>query len=240
MLNLYELDEDGNKIKQPITRKFKGTKNYVDTYIYKIKTIGLHRAMWAWFNGEVPEGYVVDHINNRHGMLEDYQMFNLQILTPAENLEKEAGISTKQIACKLTRPLSFYEDKLNKYLAAYEEAKANHDSELAHKLRGNIANTKARIRYYLAHKEEAERLQAEEAAKSTTKKEYRGKAAKIKEYKAAIKSARKYYKEALEAYGPDDINVLKLKHEWKFAVYALNQYLFEQKLKQINFSSEDN
>ena len=45
MLNIYELDEDGNKIKMPVKRKFKGCKNYSDTYTYKIRVVGLHRAM---------------------------------------------------------------------------------------------------------------------------------------------------------------------------------------------------
>lgn len=45
MLYLYELDEDGNKIKIPITRTFKGCKKPTDTYIYKTMMVGLHRAM---------------------------------------------------------------------------------------------------------------------------------------------------------------------------------------------------
>lgn len=158
MLTIYELDEEGNRIKTPITRLFKGCKKPTNTYTYKSKLVGLHRAMWAWFYNEVKEGYVVDHINNQHTSIEDYHLSNLQLLTPAENLAKERGVSEKQIKCKLDRPLSYYEAKLDNYTAEYEKAKQEHRANDAHLLRGNIAQTKARIRYWLAHKEEAEAL----------------------------------------------------------------------------------
>ena len=41
------------------------------------RTIGLHRAIYAWYNNEVPDGYVVDHINNKHSDIEDYTLENL-------------------------------------------------------------------------------------------------------------------------------------------------------------------
>ena len=45
MLSLYELDEDGNKIKIPTTRICKGCKKPTNTYNYKSIMVGLHRAM---------------------------------------------------------------------------------------------------------------------------------------------------------------------------------------------------
>lgn len=45
MLNLYDLDESGEKIKKPITRIFKGCKKPTNTYVYKVMSVGLHRAM---------------------------------------------------------------------------------------------------------------------------------------------------------------------------------------------------
>lgn len=45
VINLYDLDEEGNKIKRPLTRTFKGCKKSVDTYVYQTRVIGLHRAM---------------------------------------------------------------------------------------------------------------------------------------------------------------------------------------------------
>ena len=120
----------------------------------KLEALGLHRVMWAWFHGEVPEGMVVDHINNKHSRIEDYHLDNLQLLTPKENVMKERICNVKEIPCKLSRPRSYYEEKLAKYEAIYEQAKANHDAEAAHKQRTNIAQTKARMRYYDNHNKE--------------------------------------------------------------------------------------
>lgn len=167
---IYEFDSEGNKIKVPITRKFKDHRKLTDTYNYKQRTIGLHRAMWAWHHGEVPEGYVVDHINNKHTNIEDYHISNLQLLTQKENVAKERPMSTRKLKCKLNKPRSYYEDKLSKYEAQYEAAKEAGDAELCHKLRGNISSVKARLRYWDEHKydykdfEEAERLEAERLA----------------------------------------------------------------------------
>ena len=105
MLHLYEVDEDGNKIKIPITRIFKGCKKPTNTYKYKIMTVGLHRAMWAWLYGVVEEGYVVDHINNKHDSIEDYHISNLQLISQRENVIKDREASTKEIKCRLNKPL---------------------------------------------------------------------------------------------------------------------------------------
>jgi hypothetical protein len=96
---------------------------------------------------------VVDHISNKHESIEDYHLSNLQLLTPGENLAKERGNSTRLLPCKLNKPLSWYENRLNKYVEEYEEAKKNHDAVRAHSLRTNIANIKAKISYYIANKE---------------------------------------------------------------------------------------
>lgn len=160
MLAIYKLDEDGNKLKRATKIRYKD-KIY-NSYAYDVRSIGLHRAMWAWHYGEVPEGYVVDHISNKHTELEDYNLNNLQLLTPAENLEKEREKSTKQVRCKLNKPLSFYQEKLNRYTEEYNKAKEEHNAAECHRLRGNVATAKAKIRYYLAHKEEAEALQKKE------------------------------------------------------------------------------
>lgn len=172
MLNIIEVDEDGNKIKVPITRTFKGCKKPSNTYNYKQMSVGLHRAMWAWFYGEVPAGYIVDHINNKHTELEDYNLDNLQLLTPSQNLEKERGISTRTLKCNLKKPLSFYEDKLNKYLTEYEQAKKEHDAKKVHKLRANIANTKARIRYYNENRDSAAWIKAKLDIEASAKQQY--------------------------------------------------------------------
>ena len=89
--NIYALNEQGQYIKKPIRRKHKGCKKVSDTYRYKSTTINLHRAIYAWFKGDIPQGIVVDHIDNKHETHYDNRPENLQLLTPAENVAKEKG-----------------------------------------------------------------------------------------------------------------------------------------------------
>lgn len=187
---LPEVDDNGNYIKMPITRKMKGCKNPVNTYTLKYYTVGLHRAMWAWYNHEVPEGYVVDHINNSHDKIEDYTLDNLQLLTPAENLLKEHGESTRKIKCSLSRPLEYYTDKLNDYLIQYDEAKKDCNAALVHHLRANISNTRARIRYYLGNKDEANNI----LSKNNNKLEEKLHKKSVRELKAKAKELAKFSK----------------------------------------------
>lgn len=152
---IYELDSNGNKIKVPQTRK-----NGKTTYVYSTRSIGLHRAMWAWFYNEVPAGMVVDHINNKHSQIEDYYLDNLQLLTPQENITKERECNTRQMVCDLSYPRSHYEERLATYEAAYSMAKeTSADKEVRHRLTSSIAHTRAQLRYYDAHIEQAEQLQ---------------------------------------------------------------------------------
>lgn len=149
-LIIYKLDKEGNKIKKPITRTFKGCKNPTNTYNYETRVLGLHRAMWAWFYNEVPEGYVVDHISNQHTQLEDYKLENLQLLTPTENLEKERIGDKRIIASKWKGATKErFEKRLEIALKEYEEAKLLHNAEEAHKLRSKIAYYKAKLRYFI-------------------------------------------------------------------------------------------
>lgn len=57
------------------------------SFCYKQKTISipLARLLYAWFKGDIPDGYVIDHINNN---CYDNSLDNLQILTQEQNLEK--------------------------------------------------------------------------------------------------------------------------------------------------------
>ena len=147
-ITIYEVDENGNKIKCPIQRKI-GSK-LIDTYIYKTKTVSLQRAMWAWFHEEgVPAGYVVDHISNKHDNIEDYQLNNLQLLTPLQNISKERFDEKRILKCDLRKNIDYYLAKLDMYTEKYVNAKKDHDAHLVHLSRCNISLTKARIRYWL-------------------------------------------------------------------------------------------
>ena len=125
--------------------------------------LGVHRIVYVWYNGIQHSGYVIDHID---GNKVNNRLENLQQLTPAQNLSKSRGESTKQTKCKLNKPREYYETKLNRYLEAYESAKVNKQPELCHKLRANIANTRARLRYYDSHIDEVNEIK--ESIKMTT------------------------------------------------------------------------
>jgi hypothetical protein len=214
MINLYELDDEGNRILIPHEKSVFG-------YIYKTRSVGLHRIMYAWYSKEheVPEGMVVDHINNEHDKIEDYYMTNLQLLTPAENVAKDRdNCYVYEIKCNLNKPRSYYEDKLRGYEVAYEQAKKDKDVEGAHKLRSYISQTRARLRYYDKHIEEARVKQKAKEIEEAYKREYHERAQKKKELKAKVDSSRNYYLQVLEAYGKDDEYVKKMWGEWKLAI----------------------
>ena len=229
MLTLYDLDKDGNKIKVPITRTFKGCKKPTNTYIYKAVTVGLHRAMWAWIYGVVEEGYVIDHRSNKHTSIEDYNINNLQIISQRENVTKDREASIVELKCKLDRPLSYYEDKLTYYEDLYKKAVKNGNQEEASLQRTNIYNQRARIRYWLSHKEEAEALVAKKKAYLEAKLDssilYHAKAEVIKLLKENVSKRRAEYNNALEANGSKHETTLSLKAEWKRAVKELNDFL---------------
>lgn len=191
---VYQRDSEGHLIKgknrvYKYTRK-DGSIGESISWQGKQETLGLHRIMWAWHYGEVPEGYVVDHINNKHLRIEDYHLDNLQLLTPGQNITKERICNVKEIKCKLNKPRSFYEDKLNKYLALHESAKKNNDTKAAHTLRANISQTRAKLRYYDSHMTEVEMIKQDElnkAAEKLNKKEYRKDLAELASWKKHFK-----------------------------------------------------
>ena len=152
---IYDFDEDGNKIKIPMTRLRKWCKKPGNTYSFKTRTIGLHRAMWAWIYGSVEEGYVVDHKSNKHTSIEDYHISNLQLITQRENSIKDRKASTKEIKCKLDKPISYYEDKLAHYEDLYQKAMKDGDKKEIRKQALNTYIQRAKIRYWLSHKVEA-------------------------------------------------------------------------------------
>ena len=192
MYRIYDKDEDGNKIK---IRKSVDAKDY--EYTYKYRAIGLHRIMWAWHYGEVPEGMIVDHKNNSHTHIEDYYLSNLQLLTPGENIAKERdNWHVSELKCNLNKPRSHFEKKLEGYTLAYEQAKKDKDAKAAHSLRSNIAQVRARLRYYDRHIDE---YLKEKKAKKPSEHECHARAEKRRELQANIDSSRKFYQEMLAA-----------------------------------------
>lgn len=165
IFSIYDRDENGQCIKQYYTNKH---GKY--TYNYKQRTITFNRALLAWYNGEVSEGYVSDHIDN---IRNNYNPNNLQPLTPGENIRKNAFIGenwyTTEIKCNMHKSRDFYEKKLEQFLVEYDKAKLNSEAKNAHHLRSKISQTRARLRYWDSHKEEYDNYIAESTKKTKDK-----------------------------------------------------------------------
>ncbi len=82
-------------------RALKGTVNpngYLKISIYedesgKIRKIRAHRLVWEYFNGPIPEGLVVDHID---GDKLNNNIDNLQLLTHGDNTRKHYNNNNKK------------------------------------------------------------------------------------------------------------------------------------------------
>ena len=92
--DLYASDENGNIIhilKKIPTKGNKQRSGYmvcsIRKYGSKQKTYRVHRFVWECFNSAIPEGKVIDHINNDN---EDNRLCNLQLMTQQQNCKKSA------------------------------------------------------------------------------------------------------------------------------------------------------
>lgn len=189
--------------------------------------IGVHVLNYVWNVKDKPSGMVIDHIDNDST---NNDISNLQCITVSENLAKEKpNWHISETKCKLNKPRGFYEEKLEKYELLYEAAKENKDTELAHKLRTNIAQTRARLRYYDNHISEAQSVQVVQEQIEARKREYHERAQIKKLLKAKVDSAHKYYKQVRDVYGEKDEIAKKYQAEWKQAIAKLHD--FEAKTK---------
>lgn len=219
--NIYDLNEKGQYIKVPVKRKFKGCTKESNTYIYKMKTVTLNRAVWAWFKGEVPENMVVDHINNKHDTHYDNRLENLQLLTPAENLAKERPVSAAVTRCNMKKPVEYYIDKLNYWLMEYKREKEENNSatKYAHKCRAFYSIYKKKIKYWYQHKQKYENNEKLEKANTFAREYQQERISKIKWFKNKINEAKE---------NGD-------KEQWHKIVAAYNNYL---KLKPFKSTKE--
>ena len=92
--DLYASDENGHIIHIIKKVPHKGNKNCRGYILCSVKKYGcrhkgylVHRFIWECFNGLIPEGKVIDHINNNK---EDNRLCNLQFITPQQNCKKSA------------------------------------------------------------------------------------------------------------------------------------------------------
>ena len=93
--NLYASDENGNIIhlvKQVPSTGTKKKNGYMLCVVRKHgqngqKGYSVHRFVYECFNGIIPDGKVIDHVNN---IKDDNRLCNLQLMTHQENCEKSA------------------------------------------------------------------------------------------------------------------------------------------------------
>ena len=93
--DLYAADENGNIIHIVKKVPMKGAKQYSGYMRFSVrkyaqsskKTFQVHRFIWECFNGAIPDGKVIDHIND---IKDDNRLNNLQLVTQQENCKKSA------------------------------------------------------------------------------------------------------------------------------------------------------
>jgi hypothetical protein len=75
----------------------------------------IHHIVWAWFHGRLEPDQEVHHLDRNPG---NNALSNLIALSHKEHLELH-NINTYELKCQMTKPRSFYEDKLAKYKALH-------------------------------------------------------------------------------------------------------------------------
>ena len=102
--DLYAADQNGNIIHLIKKVPNKGSvkdNDYSMTSVRKHgcrqKRVYVHRFVWECFNGDIPEGQVVDHINDDK---QDNRLCNLQLMTQQQNCKKSAKNRDYKFAAK--------------------------------------------------------------------------------------------------------------------------------------------
>lgn len=94
--SVYDVDKNGNvfntKLKKQITPVLKKTGYYEVRLGLNNKRTSLshHRVVWETWNGSIPQGMHINHINQ---IKSDNRLSNLEMVTPSENQQK------RELAC---------------------------------------------------------------------------------------------------------------------------------------------
>ena len=78
-------DRFGRVRKSVIKKQQKGKSNYRIVNLCNDgieKTFSVHKCVWESFNGQIPDGYQINHINED---IFDNRLENLNLMTPKEN-----------------------------------------------------------------------------------------------------------------------------------------------------------
>ena len=96
------------------------------------RDLPLHRLVWAWCRGPVPEGYEIDHINNNSF---DNRLENLQLLTTYENKKKRwsnpsNGKNQWEYMDDFDRAAALYERRARKRLKEIQKSLKEFEKEI--------------------------------------------------------------------------------------------------------------
>lgn len=93
--SLERINARGNRLKEKILKPGINQYGYYQVQLYK-NSIGkmyiVHRLVWIAFNGPIPEGLQVNHINE---IKIDNKLENLNLMTPKENTNWGTGIERR-------------------------------------------------------------------------------------------------------------------------------------------------
>lgn len=140
-------------------------------------SIDIHVLNYVWNVETKPAGMVVHHKDNNP---RNNDISNLALKTPRENVMEERTESTRELKCDMSKPRSFYEEKLEHFEQEYLLAKEEGDQYKLHNLRSYKSQCRANLRYWDSHSEEHTEIQAVNAAKAEAKAKKELKAKHIK------------------------------------------------------------
>lgn len=116
---LYEVSDLGRikGLKRGIRKLNKAKSGYLLIILCKngkVKGFSVHSLVYRAFNGEIPPGYEVNHINE---IKTDNRPFNLNLLTPKENTNY--GTCIKRRAEKHSKPINAYDKKTGNFVQRF-------------------------------------------------------------------------------------------------------------------------
>ena len=87
--NLYASSQDGNIMNIVEQKSMKGNENHTGYLLCSVRKYGhnpkryqIHCFVWECFNGLIPDGKFIDHVNNYKA---DNRICNLQLMTQQQN-----------------------------------------------------------------------------------------------------------------------------------------------------------
>ena len=106
--SLERLNARGYRVKEKILKPYTNSSGYYQVGLWKQsirKMYLVHILVWEAFNGQIPEGLQVNHINE---IKADNRLSNLNLMTPKENINWGTGIercAKKRINGKRSKPV---------------------------------------------------------------------------------------------------------------------------------------